>query len=135
MLLGYSQFEDFDDANDTAVAALRIKYPDIFAAQEVQWAKNKEDEKKMAAARHEAAELRARGRWAKNNAVNSGMTEEKAYDILGLKSGAIPADIKKAFKERAQWYHPDHNPNDPSAAAKFMKARQAFDFLIEPRRR
>ena len=51
------------------------------------------------------------------------------YAVLGLDSKATEADIKKAYRKKARDSHPDKNPNDPNAAKKFMKIKEAYDFL------
>ena len=51
------------------------------------------------------------------------------YAVLGLDAKATEADIKKAYRKKARDSHPDKNPNDPNAAKKFMKIKEAYDFL------
>jgi molecular chaperone DnaJ len=57
------------------------------------------------------------------------------YKILGLSSGAGTADIKKAFRELALRWHPDRNPQNSGAAARFRKILEAYETLIHPGRR
>ena len=61
-----------------------------------------------------------------NRATNN---EPDYYAILGLQVGSTEAQIKKAYRQKAKECHPDKNPNDKQAAAKFIKLKEAFDFL------
>ena len=45
------------------------------------------------------------------------------YKILGVDKSASQDDIKKAFRKLARKYHPDLNPNDPSAKDKFQEIK------------
>ena len=56
------------------------------------------------------------------------------YAALGLGSHASLADIKKAFRQKASFYHPDKNPA-PDAAARFRAVQQAYEVLSDPEQR
>jgi curved DNA-binding protein CbpA len=56
------------------------------------------------------------------------------YASLGLNSAATPADIKKAFRQKAAQFHPDRNP-DPNAAAYFREVQEAYDILSDSDKR
>lgn len=57
------------------------------------------------------------------------------YAALGLSKSASDADIKKAYKRIARESHPDLNPGDPKAEARFKAASSAHDLLKDPERR
>lgn len=57
------------------------------------------------------------------------------YEILGLKRGASAADIKKAYKKLARKFHPDVNPGDKAAEAKFKEISEAYAVLSNAERR
>jgi DnaJ-class molecular chaperone len=56
------------------------------------------------------------------------------YAALGLGSHASLADIKKAFRQKASFYHPDKNPA-PDAPARFRAVQQAYEVLSDPEQR
>jgi len=60
------------------------------------------------------------------------MDKRDYYEVLGLKKGATDAEIKKAYRQMAKKYHPDLNPDDPEAEAKFKEVNEANDVLSDP---
>jgi molecular chaperone DnaJ len=57
------------------------------------------------------------------------------YVVLGLPHGATDADIKRAYRRLARRFHPDINPGDRAAAARFRQIVEAYETLIDPDRR
>ncbi|WP_281968934.1 DnaJ C-terminal domain-containing protein [Roseovarius nanhaiticus] len=57
------------------------------------------------------------------------------YTVLGLKKDATADEIKKAYRKIARTDHPDLNPDDPAAEARFRQAVQAYDLLKDPEQR
>ena len=51
------------------------------------------------------------------------------YEILNISKTANPEEIKKAFRIKAQQYHPDKNPNNPEAERKFKEINSAYEIL------
>ncbi|MBI3049576.1 MAG: J domain-containing protein [Acidobacteria bacterium] len=57
------------------------------------------------------------------------------YVVLGVSHGASEAEIKRAYRRLARRYHPDINPGDRMAAARFRQILEAYETLIDPARR
>ena len=57
------------------------------------------------------------------------------YDILGVARDASTEEIKKAFRRMARESHPDANPDDPTAEARFREIAEAYEVLSDPERR
>jgi len=56
------------------------------------------------------------------------------YTALGLDSAATLAEIKKAFRQKASFWHPDKNA-DPEAPARFRAVQQAYEVLTDADKR
>lgn len=57
------------------------------------------------------------------------------YKVLELQATASPDDIKKAYRKLARKLHPDVNPNDKAAQAKFQAINEANEVLSDPEKR
>jgi molecular chaperone DnaJ len=57
------------------------------------------------------------------------------YKTLGVEKKATPEEIKKAYRKLARKYHPDRNPDDKEAEARFKEISQAHDVLGDPEKR
>ncbi|MGL4566394.1 MAG: DnaJ domain-containing protein, partial [Halioglobus sp.] len=63
------------------------------------------------------------------------MSKRDYYEVLGVSKGTDEQDIKKAYRRVAMKYHPDRNPDDPDADAKFKEATEAYDVLMDSQKR
>lgn len=65
------------------------------------------------------------------------MAEQKRdyYEVLGVPKDADDAALKKAYRVLAKKYHPDANPGDKEAEAKFKEASEAYSVLSDPEKR
>jgi molecular chaperone DnaJ len=57
------------------------------------------------------------------------------YEVLEVSPQATEADIKRAYRALARRYHPDSNPDDPDAEARFKELTVAYETLRDPERR
>jgi molecular chaperone DnaJ len=57
------------------------------------------------------------------------------YEVLGVARGASAEDLKRAFRKIAMDSHPDRNPDDAAAGARFREASEAYSVLSDPGRR
>lgn len=60
---------------------------------------------------------------------------ETFYDKLGVSENASDDEIKKAFRKLAKKYHPDRNPGNNAAEAKFKKLSEAYETLSDPKKK
>lgn len=59
-----------------------------------------------------------------------GSANADSYGILGLGSGASREEIKSAYRRSALATHPDRNPHDPNASARFREVQGAYEQLV-----
>lgn len=61
--------------------------------------------------------------------------KDNLYEILGVSRSANPEQIKRAYRKLAKKYHPDRNPNDPSAERKFKEVQKSYEVLGDAEKR
>ncbi len=57
------------------------------------------------------------------------------YELLNVSRDASADDIKKSYRKLAMKYHPDRNPDDPEAEAKFKESKEAYEVLSDDQKR
>ncbi|MCL4132436.1 UNVERIFIED_CONTAM: hypothetical protein GTU68_063662 [Idotea baltica] len=63
------------------------------------------------------------------------MSKRDYYEVLGVTKSVNEADLKKAYRRLAMKHHPDRNPDDATAEAKFKEAKEAHDVLSNAEKR
>ncbi|MAS10791.1 molecular chaperone DnaJ [Salinisphaera sp.] len=63
------------------------------------------------------------------------MANRDYYEVLGVSKGASKDEIKKAYRRLAMKNHPDRNPDDEAAEARFKEASEAYEVLSDDRKR
>ena len=53
------------------------------------------------------------------------------YEVLGIQRGASDEEIKKAYRAKCKRWHPDLNPNDPTAEEHFKEVQAAYDAITK----
>ena len=63
------------------------------------------------------------------------MAKRDYYEVLGVDKGADAQTLKKAYRKLAMQYHPDRNPDNPEAEAKFKEINEAYEVLSDDTKR
>jgi molecular chaperone DnaJ len=63
------------------------------------------------------------------------MAKRDYYEVLGVGKNASADDIKRAYRRKAMKYHPDKNPDDKQAEAKFKECAEAYEVLSDADKR
>lgn len=63
------------------------------------------------------------------------MSKRDYYEVLGVSKSADKAELKKAYRRLAMKNHPDRNPDDKEAEARFKEAKEAYEVLTDPQKR
>ncbi len=63
------------------------------------------------------------------------MAKTDYYELLGVDRGVDEGQLKRAYRKAAMKYHPDKNPDDPSAEEKFKDVSEAYQVLSDPQKR
>jgi len=63
------------------------------------------------------------------------VTKRDYYDVLGVRRNASQEEIKRTYRKLARKYHPDVNPGDKEAEAKFKEINEAYEVLSDPEKR
>ena len=63
------------------------------------------------------------------------MSKRDYYEILGVSKDSSADDIKRSYRKLAMKYHPDRNPDDKEAEAKFKEAAEAYEVLSDDGKR
>jgi DnaJ-class molecular chaperone len=70
-----------------------------------------------------------------NLAQGERMAGKDYYNILGVPRGVADKDVKAAYRKLARKYHPDVNPGDKAAEAKFKEINEAYEVLSDTEKR
>src|SRR5215218_4172686 len=63
------------------------------------------------------------------------MAKRDFYEVLGVGKTADEKELKAAYRKQAKQFHPDANPGDKTAEAKFKEISEAYDVLKDPQKK
>ncbi len=67
--------------------------------------------------------------------ATANVTKVDYYEVLSVSRDASDSELKTAYRRLAMQYHPDRNPDDPSAEDKFKECSEAYSVLSDPEKR
>jgi molecular chaperone DnaJ len=67
--------------------------------------------------------------------ATANVTKIDYYEVLSVSRDASDQELKTSYRKLAMQYHPDRNPNDPSAEEKFKECSEAYQILSDPEKR